>query len=150
MRSAAELRERLRERGVDLVLTAAAKQALVAEGYDPTYGARPLRRVLHWRIENADSSACSPASSTRATPCWWTTHPTATPSCQVPVPQAPAHTPLPPSGRPSADLLKNVHEAGKCSAQVGRCQDFAGGRVRCPADVPFPRRPKSISGLARG
>ena len=53
MRSAAELCERLRERSVDLALTAAAKQALVAEGYDPTYGARPLRRAIQRNVENA-------------------------------------------------------------------------------------------------
>lgn len=37
---------RLREGGIDLRLTEAAKQALVREGYDPTYGARPLGRVI--------------------------------------------------------------------------------------------------------
>jgi ATP-dependent Clp protease ATP-binding subunit ClpC len=48
----AEVRERLRERGVDLVVSDAAKAALVAEGYDPTYGARPLRRVIQRQVEN--------------------------------------------------------------------------------------------------
>ena len=44
--------ERLRERGVSLTLTEAARQALVAEGYDPVFGARPLRRVVQRQVEN--------------------------------------------------------------------------------------------------
>ena len=47
-----EVRERLDERDVDFVLTAAAKEELVSEGYDPAFGARPLRRVVQRRIEN--------------------------------------------------------------------------------------------------
>jgi ATP-dependent Clp protease ATP-binding subunit ClpA len=50
-----EVRERLQERGIDLTLTDAARAALVQEGYDPTYGARPLRRVIQRRVENAIS-----------------------------------------------------------------------------------------------
>ena len=38
---------------MDLVLTDAAKEALVREGYDPTYGARPLRRVIQRQVENS-------------------------------------------------------------------------------------------------
>ena len=49
---AAEVRERLADRQVDFQLTAAASEALVNEGYDPEYGARPLRRVVERRIEN--------------------------------------------------------------------------------------------------
>jgi ATP-dependent Clp protease ATP-binding subunit ClpB len=37
---------RVAERGVDVTLTDAAKQLLGDLGYDPTYGARPLRRVI--------------------------------------------------------------------------------------------------------
>ena len=48
----AEVRERLAERGVDFEVTEAAKAALVKEGYDPTYGARPLRRTIQRRVEN--------------------------------------------------------------------------------------------------
>ena len=50
-----EVRERLAERGIGLTLTEAARAALVAEGYDPAYGARPLRRVIQRRVENAVS-----------------------------------------------------------------------------------------------
>jgi ATP-dependent Clp protease ATP-binding subunit ClpB len=46
------LRRRLAERGLDLELTPAAK-ALVAEaGWDPAYGARPLKRALQRLVEN--------------------------------------------------------------------------------------------------
>ena len=33
-----------------VVLTDAAKQAVVSEGYDPMYGARPLKRTIQRRI----------------------------------------------------------------------------------------------------
>ena len=49
---AEEERERLEERGMSFELTDAAKAAIVEEGYDPTYGARPLRRVIQRRLEN--------------------------------------------------------------------------------------------------
>jgi ATP-dependent Clp protease ATP-binding subunit ClpA len=35
-----------------LTLTEAAKEALVKEGYDRVYGARPLRRTVERRVEN--------------------------------------------------------------------------------------------------
>jgi ATP-dependent Clp protease ATP-binding subunit ClpC len=47
-----DVRERLQDRKVDLELTDAAKEALVKEGYDPVYGARPLRRTIERRIAN--------------------------------------------------------------------------------------------------
>ncbi|HEY2585798.1 MAG TPA: ATP-dependent chaperone ClpB [Tepidisphaeraceae bacterium] len=47
-----QLRKRLAARGLKLVVTDAAKQLLGEEGYDPTYGARPLKRVIQQRIEN--------------------------------------------------------------------------------------------------
>ncbi|RLT44612.1 MAG: ATP-dependent chaperone ClpB [Chloroflexi bacterium] len=40
------LRALLRERRIDLQLTDAAKERIVAEGYDPAYGARPLKRAI--------------------------------------------------------------------------------------------------------
>jgi ATP-dependent Clp protease ATP-binding subunit ClpC len=48
----ADVAARLKERGITLELTDAARQALVAEGYDPVYGARPLRRVVQRQVEN--------------------------------------------------------------------------------------------------
>jgi len=47
------LRRRLAGRNLKLVLTDAAKKLLAEEGYDPTFGARPLKRVIQQRIENA-------------------------------------------------------------------------------------------------
>ncbi len=49
---AEEVRERLSDRNVDFELTEAAKAALVDEGYDPAFGARPLRRTVQRRVEN--------------------------------------------------------------------------------------------------
>jgi ATP-dependent Clp protease ATP-binding subunit ClpB len=46
------LRGRLAEQDLDLTLDDAAVAALVEEGYDPVYGARPLKRVIQKRIEN--------------------------------------------------------------------------------------------------
>ncbi|HEU4759188.1 MAG TPA: AAA family ATPase, partial [Dehalococcoidia bacterium] len=47
-----DVRERLSDRGVGLELTQAAKAALVQEGYDPVFGARPLRRTIERRVAN--------------------------------------------------------------------------------------------------
>jgi len=46
------LRKRLAYRNLKLSLTDAAKKLLAEEGYDPTYGARPLKRVIQQQIEN--------------------------------------------------------------------------------------------------
>ena len=46
------LRERLAERGLQLELTDAAKEAVAEAGWDPTYGARPLKRALQRLVEN--------------------------------------------------------------------------------------------------
>ena len=46
----AGLRGRLAERRIDLELTDAAEQALAKEGFDPAFGARPLKRVIQREI----------------------------------------------------------------------------------------------------
>jgi len=46
------LKKLLHERGVTLVLTDAARDALAAEGYDPHFGARPLKRTIQRRLQN--------------------------------------------------------------------------------------------------
>jgi ATP-dependent Clp protease ATP-binding subunit ClpB len=46
------LRQRLAERRLVLDVTPAAAHALAAEGYDPAYGARPLKRVIQRRLED--------------------------------------------------------------------------------------------------
>lgn len=47
-----DLRKRLKEQEVDFVLTDQAKAFLAKEGFDPTYGARPLRRAIQKHIED--------------------------------------------------------------------------------------------------
>jgi ATP-dependent Clp protease ATP-binding subunit ClpC len=47
-----ELRKRLKEQEVDFSLTDKAKLFLAKEGFDPTYGARPLRRAIQKHIED--------------------------------------------------------------------------------------------------
>jgi ATP-dependent Clp protease ATP-binding subunit ClpC len=52
-----DLLKRLNDRRLKLELTAEVKDFLAEEGYDPTYGARPLRRVLQRRLEDPLSEA---------------------------------------------------------------------------------------------
>jgi ATP-dependent Clp protease ATP-binding subunit ClpB len=47
----AGLRSRLAERHIDLVLTDAARDRIVKVGYDPAYGARPLKRAIQKEVE---------------------------------------------------------------------------------------------------
>ena len=47
---AERLVDRVRERGIEVELTDAARELLGDLGYDPTYGARPLRRVIQKRL----------------------------------------------------------------------------------------------------
>lgn len=47
-----ELRKRLHEYDVDFILTDKAKAFLAKEGFDPAYGARPLRRAIQKHIED--------------------------------------------------------------------------------------------------
>jgi ATP-dependent Clp protease ATP-binding subunit ClpB len=46
------LRRLLAERKITLELTPAARERLGEEGYDPIYGARPLKRVIQQRLQN--------------------------------------------------------------------------------------------------
>ncbi len=46
------LRKRLADRNLKLVISDKAKKKLAEEGYDPSFGARPLKRVIQHRIEN--------------------------------------------------------------------------------------------------
>jgi len=47
------LRLRLADRHIELDLTDAAKEHMAREGYDPVYGARPLKRFLQRQLETA-------------------------------------------------------------------------------------------------
>ncbi len=53
----AKVAERLAERDLRLEVSAAAREWLAREGYSPEYGARPLRRVIQTRVEDAISEA---------------------------------------------------------------------------------------------
>ncbi len=46
------LRRRLAERDIDLVLDDAARDLLGEAGFDPVYGARPLKRAIQQQVEN--------------------------------------------------------------------------------------------------
>ncbi|WP_367104031.1 ATP-dependent chaperone ClpB [uncultured Psychrobacter sp.] len=50
------LRQRLQDRELDIVMSDEAMSQLVAVGYDPVYGARPLKRAIQQEIENPLSS----------------------------------------------------------------------------------------------
>ena len=47
----ADLRKRLEEKQLKLVVTDAAKNAIIDGGYDPIYGARPLKRYIQSHVE---------------------------------------------------------------------------------------------------
>ncbi|WP_096156018.1 ATP-dependent protease ATP-binding subunit ClpC [Bacillus sp. FJAT-45066] len=47
-----QLTKRLKEQDIELELTEAAKDKISEEGYDPEYGARPLRRAIQKHIED--------------------------------------------------------------------------------------------------
>jgi ATP-dependent Clp protease ATP-binding subunit ClpB len=46
------LRKMLSEKGIQLILDDSARQLLAREGYDPNYGARPLKRAIQTLIQN--------------------------------------------------------------------------------------------------
>lgn len=47
-----DLRERLRKHGIGLIMNAAAKRRLLAEGYDAANGVRPMRRLIQDTLED--------------------------------------------------------------------------------------------------
>ncbi|MDD4691508.1 ATP-dependent chaperone ClpB [Eubacterium aggregans] len=47
----AELQKRLEDNRLSVVLTEGAKEAIIDQGYDPSYGARPLKRFIQKNIE---------------------------------------------------------------------------------------------------
>lgn len=46
-----KLKERLADKQLDLEVTDSAKELIVKEGYDPIYGARPLKRYIQSKLE---------------------------------------------------------------------------------------------------
>jgi ATP-dependent Clp protease ATP-binding subunit ClpB len=51
------LQARMEDEGYHLIVTDAAKKQLAEEGYDPVYGARPLKRVIQQRLQNELANA---------------------------------------------------------------------------------------------
>ncbi len=52
-----QVRKSLKEKGISLDVTEAAKKFLVDKGYDPVFGARPLRRAIQNNVEDELSEA---------------------------------------------------------------------------------------------
>ena len=50
---ASELQGRIKAQGMELVITDECKDIIAKEGYNPTYGARPLRRAIQRLLEDA-------------------------------------------------------------------------------------------------
>ena len=48
----ATLKGRMKENGIDITFTDKAVSVIAKEGFDPIYGARPLRRAIQNRIED--------------------------------------------------------------------------------------------------
>jgi len=48
----ARLKQQLTEEGVEVIIEPGVEDLLAKEGYDPEFGARPLKRVIQKRIEN--------------------------------------------------------------------------------------------------
>ena len=53
----AQVGKRIRDIGIEISLTDAAKELLAKKGYDPQYGARPLKRVIQSMVEDNFSEA---------------------------------------------------------------------------------------------
>ncbi|MEN9992350.1 MAG: hypothetical protein RLZZ224_2052 [Verrucomicrobiota bacterium] len=47
-----KLAKRLKDKAIDLVLTDSSRDLLIAKGYDPSYGARPMRRAVERYLED--------------------------------------------------------------------------------------------------
>ncbi len=47
-----QIKTKVKERGIDIELSEAAKRVVAQEGFDPVYGARPLKRALYEEVED--------------------------------------------------------------------------------------------------
>lgn len=52
-----QVAKRIKDIGIDIKLTDSAKELLAKKGYDPQYGARPLKRVIQSMVEDSFSEA---------------------------------------------------------------------------------------------
>lgn len=62
-----QLVDRLKDKGLDLVISEAVRGLLVEEGNDPLYGARPLRRVIMHYLEDKLAECCLSTELKRGT-----------------------------------------------------------------------------------
>ncbi len=46
------IKSKVKERGIDIELSERAKEIIAQEGFDPVYGARPLKRALYQEVED--------------------------------------------------------------------------------------------------
>ena len=53
-----QVQKRLREKGINLIVDLAVQAFLTDEGYDPIYGARPLRRAIMKYLEDSLAEQC--------------------------------------------------------------------------------------------
>jgi ATP-dependent Clp protease ATP-binding subunit ClpA len=75
------LQRRLRDRRLTLAVTPDARAWLAERGYDPIFGARPLRRLIQSEIQDRLAMALLSAACTTATSCASMSRPTARGSC---------------------------------------------------------------------
>jgi len=52
-----KLKKNLVQKNIDFVITSALKEKITELGYDPTFGARQMRRVIQDKVENVLASA---------------------------------------------------------------------------------------------
>jgi len=60
------LKERMNARKIELEFTDNARQQIMDEGYDPAFGARPLKRTIQQRLETLSQQNFWPANLPRA------------------------------------------------------------------------------------
>ena len=53
-----QVQKRLKEKGINLIVDLAVQAFLTDEGYDPIYGARPLRRAIMKYLEDTLAEQC--------------------------------------------------------------------------------------------
>ena len=63
----ADLQSRIKAQGMELVITDDCKDLIAKDGYNPTYGARPLRRAIQRFLEDALAEQVFKANLKKAT-----------------------------------------------------------------------------------
>ncbi|MBR3911225.1 MAG: type VI secretion system ATPase TssH, partial [Alistipes sp.] len=63
-----EVQRMLRDNGIELVYTSAARHHIADAGFDPIYGARPIKRTIQREVVNTLSKRILAGSVDRSTP----------------------------------------------------------------------------------